>query len=298
MEISVDISDELLQNPQRTWALMRLWALADAEGAVRLSQRDLSQHWGLSRSATADVLHALASGGWITVDRQPGRTSCYRLTGRGMTRQSGPPPVQTIPATTDDAGAEASRLVHRHAERYTTRFGQPFPVAWARDTKIYKNLVKVYGAPRVEALQDLYLAQGVDAFAAKRGFSVPQFAVEIAGIAAQAGLKDQFTPEQQALYTALQEAGLADDVAVVLVTEHPADLIRDQLRAHVWRQQQGQPTSAGRLERSIKERWTLPDAARPVTYPTFPESHASSDDAADAVPPAVAAFIDKIAIKA
>lgn len=296
MEISVDIADELWQHPQRTWALLRLWALADAEGAVQLSQRDLSQHWGLSRSATADVLRRLASGGWITVERQPGRTTCYRVTGRGMTRRSGPAPVQ-IAAPTDDVGAEASRLVHRHAERYTNRFGQPFPVAWARDTKLYKNLLKVYGAERVESLQEAYLAQGVDAFAAKRGFSVPQFAVEIAGLAAQVGLKDQFTPEQKSLHVALRQAGLSEDVALALVTEHPADVIQDQLRVHLWRQQQGQPTSAGRLERSIKERWAIPETARPVTYPTFPESRESSDNPADTVPPAVAALIDKIAIK-
>ncbi|WP_020375109.1 hypothetical protein [Sulfobacillus thermosulfidooxidans] len=82
----------------------------------------------------------------------------------------------------------ATDLVKRHAAGYTDRFGQPFLVAWARDTKIYKRLLDTYGMDAVIRFQTLYLSQSLDSFAATRGFSVPQFAAEIGGLAARSAV--------------------------------------------------------------------------------------------------------------
>lgn len=170
--------------------------------------------------------------------------------------------------------SDASRLVHRHAELYTARFGQPFPVAWARDTQITKRLVAVYGADQVETLQDRYLAQSLDSFAGKRGFSIPQFAADIAGLAAQTAIAQGLTEEQRALVNQLVTEGMEEATAIRLVTEHPARSIEDQITVQHWRRQQGMTVSPSRLERAIRERWAVPPEARPVTYPRFPGSEA------------------------
>lgn len=173
---------------------------------------------------------------------------------------------------------DASRLLRRHADRYQARFGQPFLVAWARDTQIYKRLVGAYGPEAVETLQDRYLAQSIDSFAGKRGYSVPQLASEAAGLVARAALRDCLTAEQTALADALMAAGLSEETALALVVDHPGDVIRAQLVAHRWRQGRGEPASAPRLARAIRERWVVPDEARPIVYPLYPGVDRAEED--------------------
>ena len=302
MHLIVDPEDNLWSDPRRTWALCRLWMAADAEGVVALSLQQLAQSWQMSRHTVSAILRELEAGGWMAAERRPGRPATYRLTGRGVRREYGvldiadkprteppetfermevlevgvaPPdhPVRPKPSRVHakPSNSDAACLVHHHADQYTARFGQPFFVAWARDTQIYKRLVTTYGAETVARFQVQYLNQPLDSFAAKRGFSVPQFAAEIAGMATQDAIRAQLSDAQQAAFAALMAVeGFVEETALALVVDHPAVVIQDQLRVHRWRQQQGQPTSARRLERAIRERWPVPEAAQPVIYPPFP----------------------------
>lgn len=308
MEFRLDTQDSLLHDPHRTWALLRLWIRADAAGEAAFSLRQLAADWGLSRERTAAILRELEAGGWIAAQKGSGRRATrYRLTGRGIARRDlGNPPNAAEPPSPAAAAAspaprppsDASRLVRQHAARYTDRFGQPFPVAWARDTQIYKRLVATYGAEAVERWQTRYLAQPLDSFAAKRGFSVPQFAADIPAMAAREAIRHRLDAEQAALAQALQDAGLADDTALALVTSHPADAIRDQLQAHHWRQQRGQTVSPSRLERAIRERWAVPEDARPVAYPLFPAGPAASPSAGeDPAPETLKRLLRTIVVK-
>ena len=290
--------------PLAAWIWVALAEHADADGWLDGTSTQLAAHLGVSVETLRRVLRSLEAVGLVRYRRR----GSGRQYGLNPMRWPGTPPIITArhdsqspqpvksvgllstPNTTPLADAmrraeesaepadpptakppaDASRLVHQHADSYTARFGQPFPVAWARDTQIYKRLVRLYGVETVDALQAQYLTQPLDSFAGKRGFSVPQFAAEIAGFAAQASIRERLTDEQAVAMADLTAAGLPDDTALALAAEQPVDVIREQLQVHRWRQQQGQPVSARRLERAIKERWAIPDLARPVEYPTFP----------------------------
>ena len=292
--IIVDPDDRILDDPQRTWALLRLCLQADDNGNVFCSLQQLATDWGVSRYTVLRVTRELEAGGWVRIERHQGRMTVYRVMGRGMQLVANLPPVAKLPlvanlqpvsdntvsvSTTSTKPkkvkpppSDASRLVHQHADQYTKRFGRPFPVAWARDTQIVKRLIGVYGVSQVEQLQMQYLSQPLDSFAAKRGYSIPQFAAEIAGLAAQDAVRAQMTAEQIALLQEMQETveGFSVETALTLIAEHPLTVIRDQLQVYRWRQQQGQPVSPGRLERAIRERWAIPDGARPAVYTPYP----------------------------
>ncbi len=294
MDFTMMTDDRLFEDARRTWALVRLWMLADEHDQVTASLQNLQTDWQLSRNTIAGLLRELEAGGYLERQTQAGRVTSYRLTGRGMQRVgegpassavsviSGLPPGPSPEKGTAQAPrkksppSDASRLVHLHAERYTARFNQPFPVAWARDTQIYKRLIGVYGVDRVERFQDRYLAQPLDSFAAKRGFSIPQFAAEIGGLAAQEAMRHQLTSEQAEVGSMLQSAGMSEDTSLVLVSEYPLEQIRAQLQVHRWRQQKGQIASTHRLERAIREEWAVPDDARPIVYDRFPDQVSAS----------------------
>lgn len=278
--IIVDPDDRILNDPQRTWALLRLCLLADDNGNIVCSLRQLAADWGVSSNTIKRIVRELEAGDWICktpLNGQTGRQTIYRVTGRGMRPVANLQPVANLPPVSDHKKvkpppSDASRLVHQHADQYTKRFGRPFPVAWARDTQIVKRLIGVYGVSQVEQLQMQYLSQPLDSFAAKRGYSIPQFAAEIAGLAAQDAVRAQMTAEQIALLQEMQETveGFSVETALTLIAEHPLTVIRDQLQVYRWRQQQGQPVSPGRLERAIRERWAIPDGARPAVYTPYP----------------------------
>ncbi len=80
--------------------------------------------------------------------------------------------VGFVDVMTFSISANISPLVHQHAARYTERLDQPFAVSWARDTKIYKRLVKVYVESSVEEWQAQYLAQVLDSWSGRCGFSI------------------------------------------------------------------------------------------------------------------------------
>ena len=278
--IIVDPDDRILNDPQRTWALLRLCLLADDNGNIVCSLRQLAADWGVSSNTIKRIVRELEAGDWICktpLNGQTGRQTIYRVTGRGMRPVANLQPVANLPPVSDHKKvkpppSDASRLVHQHADQYTKRFGRPFPVAWARDTQIVKRLIGVYGVSQVEQLQMQYLSQPLDSFAAKRGYSIPQFAAEIAGLAAQDAVRAQMTAEQIALLQEMQETveGFSVETALTLIAEHPLTVIRDQLQVYRWRQQQGQPVSPGRLERAIRERWAIPEGARPAVYTPYP----------------------------
>ena len=285
MQLHVDIHDPILQDAQRTWALVNMWAAANADGLVAGPISQLADRWGCSPRTVQRLLRELEAGDWVRRLDSGG----YQLTGRGMAAGrtdlspltdlsssvvSPEPSTKTRKRAASETSSEASRLLHQHADRYTQRFNQPFPVAWARDTQIYKRLVKVYGVETLEALQSQYLDQPLDSFAAKRGFSVTQFSAEIAGLAAQQAVRDQLTTEQSAVVEELTGIGMGEVAAVALVTDYSLEVIRDQLLVHYWRKNQGQSVGPGRLERAVREGWAVPAAARPVSYPAFPVSEA------------------------
>ena len=283
--IIVDPDDRILNDPQRTWALLRLCLLADDNGNIVCSLGQLATDWGVSNNTIKRIVRELEAGDWICktpLNEQTGQTTIYhfQLMGRAMRcDESVAPSASDNISTTSTKSkkvkpppSDASRLVHQHADQYTKRFGRPFPVAWARDTQIVKRLIGVYGVSQVEQLQMQYLSQPLDSFAAKRGYSIPQFAAEIAGLAAQDAVRAQMTAEQIALLQEMQETveGFSVETALTLIAEHPLTVIRDQLQVYRWRQQQGQPVSPGRLERAIRERWAIPDGARPAVYTPYP----------------------------
>lgn len=327
MQIQVDTQDSILHDAQRTWALVNLWAMADSDGRVAGPVNRLASRWGCSPHTVQRLVRELEAGGWVERVDNAGRVHSYQLTGRGIARAAGDgsslpdvspvthlssSPVSDASAVEPESSAskrrrtsppssepsEASRLLHQHANRYTDRFEQPFPVAWARDTQIYKRLLRVYGVEMVDVLQTQYLSQSLDSFAAKRGFSVPQFASDIAGLAAQLAVRQQLTADQMVLVAALQDVGIAEAGAVTLVVDHPLEVIRDQLRVHHWRQQNGQFVSPSRLERAIRERWAVPDAARPVDYPEFPVAPMDESTLPDATSPAMADWLARAVVKA
>lgn len=235
-----------------------------------------------------------------TDDTQPRKSQSSQTvptTKKSKDLKKTPKPRKTRAAT---PSPDASRLVHQHADQYTLRFERPFAVAWGRDTQIYKRLVGTYGVELVERLQGQYLAQPLDSFAAKRGYSVPQFAAEIGGLATWESLRERLSPDQADVLSGLQTIGMAEETALGLVTEHPVAVIRDQLQVHRWRQEQGQATSPSRVERAVRERWVVPENARPVVYPVFPvgESAETEDPDSDTAVPAVfQALFDKIVVK-
>ncbi|MCY0865889.1 MAG: ParB N-terminal domain-containing protein, partial [Sulfobacillus sp.] len=59
---------------------------------------------------------------------------------------------------TPSADDPALALVKRHAAQYHARIGQPLAVSWARDVKIYKDLLKLYDVALLEQCQDRYFA--------------------------------------------------------------------------------------------------------------------------------------------
>jgi len=283
-----DLNDLLFEDPHRTWALLRLWILADEQGHVVTAIRPLADAWGWSRERTTAVLRELAAGGWLRMEPQKGHKICYQLSGRGLRldsvlRDSAITKEMTQAAKLPEpnpVATEASRLLHRHAECYTARFGQPFPVVWARDMQVYKRLVRVYepDVSFLESLQDRFLNQSLDSFAGKRGFSVVQFAAECAGLAAQVGAQAQWSVEQNEAFQALRQLGMPEEKATALISECPLAVIRAQVDACTQRLQHGQPVSLRRLERVIRDpRLEAP----PVEYPVFPVKLPHQDEPCD-----------------
>lgn len=315
MQWIVDGEDfALLESSDGTWALLQLWIGADADATVTVSQRHLMTTWGWSRERVTRTIEALIAGGWIQIDTSEGRrrSTRYRLTCRGirpLTASSEAVPavakgsvVVKKKADPDPAAAEATRLLHRHAERYTARFGQPFPVAWARDTQVYKRLVRVYGSDSafLESLQDRFLKQSLDSFAGKRGFSVLQFAAECAGLAAQAGAQALWSVEQTEAFHALWQVGMSESTATALISECSLAVIHAQIAAYERRMDHGQAVSLSRLERAIRENWQ--EKAEPVDYPAFPAKLTRPDGAESPSDepnptPALAEFLSAIAMK-
>jgi len=298
-----DAGDSLFTDPQRTWALLRLCLVADSQGQVTTSVRALADAWGWSRDRTAEVLRELAAGGWIQKVRQT-RRACYQLSGRGLRPDGLEPGVTdlTPPEPENATATEAKRLVARHIEQYTARFGQPFPVAWARDTQVYKRLVRVYGSDSafLETLQDRFFKQSLDSFAGKRGFSVLQFAAECAGLAAQAGAQALWSVEQTEAFHALRQVGMSESTATALISECSLAVIHAQIAAYERRIEHGQAVSLSRLERAIRENWQ--EKAEPVDYPAFPAKPTRPDGAESPSDepnstPALAEFLSAIAMK-
>lgn len=331
MHLYLDPTDRVFQDPERTWALIRLWQMADDQGALVATFDQLADTWAVSRHTVQRLVRELEAGGWLESTGRRGRTPCYRLTGQGIAREEDPgldasgvpapnPPNRPAPGVTlpepvaseaphgtthptpplrsgqDATRTEASRLLHAHVNAYQDRFSQPFLVAWPRDTAIYRRLVKTYGVETVERLQGLYLAQSLTSFAAKRGFSVPQFASEIAHGVEQEALREQLNGEQQTLVDALVGEGMDAVRALSLVHETPASQVRGYLATYQARKASDRPWSLAQLERAIRERWVMPAATPVPQYPLFPGIpemlKAGPDDTRDHDPSHVAGIAD------
>ncbi len=307
MYLYLDPTDRVFQDPERTWALIRLWQLADDVGTLALTQEQLAETWAVSRHTVQRLMRELEAGGWLESIGRRGRTPQYRLTGRGIAREEDPgpgleasgvptgqpPQPQTpggmipepeaprapqetrrtnppSPSGKDATRTEASRLLHAHVSAYQDRFSQPFLVAWPRDTAIYRRLVKTYGVETVERQQSQYLAQSLTSFAAKRGFSVPQFASEIAHGVEQETMRQQLTGEQQAVLDVLLGEGMDPVRALSVVHDTPVAQVRGYVATYQAKKTTDRPWSLAQLERAIRERWMLPSMAQAPQYPLFP----------------------------
>lgn len=305
MHLSLDPTDRVFQDPERTWALIRLWQLADDRGTWALTIDQLAETWSVSRHTVQRLVRELEAGGWLESLGRRGRTPQYRLTGRGIAREgdagsevSGIPTGSPTPPSTPGVAVpepvaprapqgtacttppspsgknasrtEASRLLHAHVSAYQDRFNEPFLVAWPRDTAIYRRLVTTYGVATVERLQRDYLAQPLTSFAAKRGFSVPQFASEIAHGVEQAAIRRQLTSDQQAVLDTLQGEGMDPVRALSVVHDIPAEQIWGYVATYQAKKTADRPWSLAQLERAIRERWVMPSAPRGPEYPLFP----------------------------
>ena len=71
--IIVDPDDRILNDPQRTWALLRLCLQADDNGNVFCSLQQLATGWGVSRYTVLRVTRELEAGG-VGADRATSRT--------------------------------------------------------------------------------------------------------------------------------------------------------------------------------------------------------------------------------
>ena len=90
MHLSLDPTDRVFQDPERTWALIRLWQLADDQGALVATFDQLATTWGISRHTVQRLVRELEAGGWLESTGRRGRTPCYRLTGQGIARHADP----------------------------------------------------------------------------------------------------------------------------------------------------------------------------------------------------------------
>ena len=277
---------------QQLWAVLHLLTLADLNGQVAGPIHRIAAAWQCSPRTVQRLLGELENRGWVKVQVLSGQSRIYQLcspassvitlekdkTSVALSQNRLTREGTSLPSQKKRSSSDASRLLHQHADRYTARFSQPFPVAWARDTQIYKRLINTYGAETVDSLQARYLSQPLTSFAARRGFSVPQFAGEIAGLAAQHSVRQHLSEEQAQVCAELMTAGLAEATALTLVTTFSPANIRDQLDVHCWRQQQGLSASPKRLEQAIRGQWVVPDQCRRVEYPSFPASSRDTDN--------------------
>lgn len=149
-------------------------------------------------------------------------------------------------------------LLSRHAEAYRNTVGAAFPVAWAKDGAIVKRLLKTYSRSDIELLQDAFFAQKADSQAARRGYTVAQFAYEAPALLAAIKLREGLTGEQREIVLSLRDEGVTEDVAVALVHDYGADAIRRQIEAHLGRKERYRnPTAA--LVKAIREGWSTPE---------------------------------------
>ena len=181
VSVSISMTQWSALTPFQAWAWVALHGCADPAGMIRTPQKELAEQWVASQKTVRQVLHDLEDHGLLVRHK----ASVWQLvTPPDTAKEKSAVPSNQTPAprssrtggsktgSKDPAGQAASRLVHQHAARYTERFDQPFPVAWARDTQIYKRLVKVYGESDVEEWQAQYLAQALDSWSGRCGFCI------------------------------------------------------------------------------------------------------------------------------
>lgn len=179
--------------------------------------------------------------------------------------RSAPRVAQATWSAEETPGQVAQRLARRHAACFRSRFGVPFPVSWSRDVPILTRLLQVYDEALLTACQDAYFTQPDSAFAAKRAWSIPQFAAEAPGLAARHAVA-----ADPALRAALEAEGVSAQDAAALCATYPAERIRRQLAAHA-RRKATLTHPAGALIAAIRDNWPEPDTTpAPSDAPAVP----------------------------
>ncbi len=179
-------------------------------------------------------------------------------------------------------------LLSRHAEAYRNTVGVAFPVAWAKDGAIVKRLLKTYSRADIELLQDAFFAQKADSQAARRGYTVSQFAYEAAALMTAIKVRESLTDEQKTIVKALCDEGVMQEVAVALAHDYDAQTVRAQIEAHTGRRERFENPAAA-LVKAIREGWTTP---QPAEEPNYFKPIRLASRKAEAPPPEIQALLD------
>lgn len=283
--------------------LCLLWWAAGDDGKVALSSQDLAERCGVRRERMTGRLREavcvhwrgrplLVREGrrvrWLSSDAQRVEQVCWDL---GVGSEEKPADKAVPPATTPPGPALRAtgnpairRLLDRHRTLYSEKTGADAVVVWGRDGKLYQQLLKTYDEDTLERLQDAFFAQSLDSSAGRRGYPVPAFFSESAGLAAREAQRTRLTPEQDRRRAALEALGCPSETALALVVEVPGDQIDRQLAA--WPRRTGIRRPAVALPQAVREDWPLPPGGRDATavWEPLPLGRSERDPASARIP--------------
>lgn len=256
--------------------LCLLWWTADGDGNVALSSRDLAERCGVRRERMTGRLREalcvrwhgrplLVREGrrmrWLSQEVQPVEQVCWDWDSGADGRCEAPAEaVSASSAVRAPRNPAIRRLLDRHRTLYREKTGADAVVVWGRDAKLYQQLLNTYDPETLERLQDAYFAQSLDSGAGRRGYPVPVFFAESAGLAAREAQRTRLTPEQDQRRAALEALGCPPESALALVVEVPGDQIDRQLAA--WPRRTGIRRPATALPQAVREDWPMPSGTR------------------------------------